>query len=57
MLYQCAGVGFNNPQAFYPPTGAVAGVGGQIFFSANYGVDTFLFISGFLVPWVWQSDK
>jgi len=47
-----ASVGYINPWALLPPEGLLATWIGQIFFSARYAVDTFFFMSGFLVVYV-----
>jgi len=44
-----ASIGYINPFAILPPTGALKGWLAQILFSSRYAVDTFFFISGFLV--------
>lgn len=42
-------IGYNNPAAVLPPTGMMSSTLGQIIVSARYAVDTFFFISGYLV--------
>jgi hypothetical protein len=42
-------IGIMNPAAILPPTGFLKDVSAQIFMSARFAVDTFFFISGFLV--------
>ena len=42
-------IGFSNPEDLLPPAGALASVLGQLFFAARFSVDTFFFVSGFLV--------
>jgi len=48
-IQSSAGGGYNNPAAFLPPNGLTTTFFGQLLFSARFAVDTFLFISGFLV--------
>jgi hypothetical protein len=43
------GVGLLNPGYVFPPTGFLTQLWAQVFFSARFAVDTFFFISGFLV--------
>lgn len=43
------GIGLLNPGYVFPPTGFLTLWSSQIFFSARFAVDTFFFISGFLV--------
>ncbi|CAM9228319.1 unnamed protein product, partial [Phaeothamnion confervicola] len=47
-----ASVGYTNPEAVFPPNGLVSQLVGQLFFSARFAVDTFFFVSGFLVVYV-----
>jgi len=47
-----ASVGFVNPWALLPPGGMLGQWIGQLFFSARFAVDTFFFMSGFLVVYV-----
>eukprot|EP00611_Tribonema_gayanum_P001510 TRINITY_DN1110_c1_g1_i2.p1 TRINITY_DN1110_c1_g1~~TRINITY_DN1110_c1_g1_i2.p1 ORF type:complete len:767 (-),score=284.50 TRINITY_DN1110_c1_g1_i2:1197-3497(-) len=47
-----ASVGYVNPEVFMPPNGMVSKPEGQLFFSARFAVDTFFFLSGFLVVYV-----
>jgi len=42
-------IGFLNPAAFFPPKGVMAQYLGSFIMSARYAVDTFFFISGYLV--------
>ena len=42
-------IGYQNPAAVLPPTGMVSSTLGTLFLSARYAVDTFFFISGYLV--------
>ncbi|CBN77498.1 conserved unknown protein [Ectocarpus siliculosus] len=44
-----ASIGYINPETVMPPRGLLATVVGQVFFSARFSVDTFFFVSGFLV--------
>ncbi|CAM9234924.1 unnamed protein product [Ectocarpus sp. 6 AP-2014] len=44
-----ASIGYINPETVMPPRGLLASVVGQVFFSARFSVDTFFFVSGFLV--------
>ncbi|GAB5371884.1 hypothetical protein AAMO2058_001618400 [Amorphochlora amoebiformis] len=44
-----ASIGYINSYAALPPTGALKGWLAQILFSSRYAVDSFFFISGFLV--------
>ena len=48
-LAQLNAVGFSNPTNVLPPYGLTHEVGAQLFFSARLAVDTFLWLSGFLV--------
>lgn len=48
MALSCS-IGLMNPAAILPPEGFMKEVAGQIFFSSRFAVDTFFFISGFLV--------
>lgn len=43
------GAGLLNPEFVMPPTGFLADWTSQLYFSARFAVDTFLFISGFLL--------
>ena len=43
------GVGLLNPEYVMPPTGFLSEWTSQLYFSARFAVDTFLFISGFLL--------
>lgn len=43
------GPGYLNPSKILPPHGFTTTLGGQLFFSARFAVDTFLCISGYLV--------
>eukprot|EP00903_Cladosiphon_okamuranus_P009857 g9367.t1 len=42
-------IGYINPETVMPPGGLLASAIGQVFFSARFSVDTFFFVSGFLV--------
>eukprot|EP00904_Undaria_pinnatifida_P008086 jgi/Undpi1/4407/HiC_scaffold_17.g07762.m1 len=42
-------IGYINPEAVVPPGGLLSSAAGQLFFSARFSVDTFFFVSGFLV--------
>eukprot|EP00752_Nemacystus_decipiens_P006535 g5886.t1 len=44
-----ASIGYINPETVMPPGGLLASAIGQVFFSARFSVDTFFFVSGFLV--------
>ncbi|CAN0072229.1 unnamed protein product, partial [Discosporangium mesarthrocarpum] len=44
-----ASIGYINPEAVMPPNGLVSQWVGQLFFSARFSVDTFFYVSGFLV--------
>lgn len=44
-----ASVGYQNPAAVLPPNGMIAAWPAMVFFAARYSVDTFFFLSGFLV--------
>jgi hypothetical protein len=41
--------GLSNPATLLPPTGVLTSVSAQVFMSARFAVETFFFISGFLV--------
>ena len=42
-------LGYTNPAAFLPPTGMLSSPLGMIILTARYAVDTFFFISGYLI--------
>eukprot|EP00547_Thalassionema_nitzschioides_P016697 CAMPEP_0194251806 /NCGR_PEP_ID=MMETSP0158-20130606/26226_1 /TAXON_ID=33649 /ORGANISM="Thalassionema nitzschioides, Strain L26-B" /LENGTH=391 /DNA_ID=CAMNT_0038989043 /DNA_START=36 /DNA_END=1208 /DNA_ORIENTATION=+ len=48
-IQSSAGGGYSNPPAFLPPNGLTTTFLGQLLFASRFAVDTFLFISGFLV--------
>mmetsp|Transcript_44685 Transcript_44685/g.107782 ORF Transcript_44685/g.107782 Transcript_44685/m.107782 type:complete len:722 (-) Transcript_44685:457-2622(-) len=48
-IQSSTGPGYMNPSKFLPPHGFTTTLGGQLFFSARFAVDTFLCISGYLV--------
>eukprot|EP01041_Mallomonas_annulata_P001122 gene1122-2182_t len=45
-------IGILNPAAVLPPEGFLTHISAQLFFSARFAVDSFFFISGFLVTYV-----
>ncbi|CAM9306129.1 unnamed protein product [Chrysoparadoxa australica] len=47
-----ASVGYLDPEVTMPPTGIISKPEGQLFFSARFAVDTFFYLSGFLVVYV-----
>jgi peptidoglycan/LPS O-acetylase OafA/YrhL len=51
-IQSSSGGGYSNPWEFLPPTGLTTTIPGQILFASRFAVDTFLFISGFLVVYV-----
>lgn len=51
-IQSSSGGGYSNPREFLPPNGLTTRLVGQLLFGARFAVDTFLFISGFLVVYV-----
>lgn len=51
-IQSSSGGGYSNPIDFLPPNGFTTTLAGQLLFAARFAVDTFLFISGFLVVFV-----
>lgn len=48
-IQSSSGGGYSNPKEFLPPDGLTTKLPGQLLFASRFAVDTFLFISGFLV--------
>ena len=51
-IQSSSGGGYSNPAEFLPPKGLTSRLPGQLLFGARFAVDSFLFISGFLIVFV-----